>query len=114
MTTHDTPEAALALAARKAWGCAYPRSTGGHHTCGVTDDLAAAILAALDGWTLVPKVTPEATAAFGPFIAQEVRTGSPFADWAELVGHVAKERDDALAEVARLRAIRHAVTPQDD
>jgi hypothetical protein len=39
----------------------------------------------------------------GPFIAQDILPGSPFADWAELVGHVAEERDDALAEVKKLR-----------
>ena len=47
----------------------------------------------------------------GPFIAQEVRKGSPFADWAELVGIVAKERDDALAEVARLEGLLMVYRP---
>ena len=41
----------------------------------------------------------------GPFIPQDLVLGSPFADWAELVGIVAKERDDALAEVARLEGL---------
>ena len=41
----------------------------------------------------------------GPFLLQDVVPGQPFADWAELVGIVAKERDDALAEVARLEGL---------
>ena len=39
--------AALAEVTRAAFGCAYPRSTGGHGTCGVTDERVAVLLAAL-------------------------------------------------------------------
>jgi hypothetical protein len=39
-----------------------------------------------------------------PFVAQDVKRGSPFAEWAELVGRVATERDDALARLARYEA----------
>ena len=45
-------KSALTLAVRTAWGCDYPRSTGGHQTCGCTDERIAAIISALPpGWS---------------------------------------------------------------
>ena len=72
MTTHDTPEAALA-AALKLHGF---RIVGGAWHGRNAEDLAAAILAAMLDWTLVPRVAT--------------------ADW---TGSTRKD-----AEVARLRA----------
>ena len=66
-TTHDTPEAALAAALPNVPTIKYVIARGGRYNGAWWDRFASEVLAALDGWTLVP------VAARNAEIAEAVR-----------------------------------------
>jgi hypothetical protein len=133
MTTHDTPEARAALSAAlyrvTLEDGGYDADAGWYYSGG-RDDLAAAILATLDGWALVPKDTSLAwDTGFQDGLGEGYQKGQDFAilharlvhgcdhglpaadtpeaepSWAVDTLRLIDQRDKAEAEIARLRTV---------